>query len=48
MSPSSERAEARRNQILNAAMLVFARHGFAAARMDDIAETSGPSKGTLY
>jgi len=48
MSPSSERAEARRNQILNAALLVFAQHGFAAARMDDIVEASGLSKGALY
>ncbi len=48
MSPSSERAEVRRNQILNAAMLVFAQRGFTAARMDDIVEACGLSKGTLY
>lgn len=48
MSPSSERTEARKNQILDAALLVFAQHGFAAARMDDIALASGLSKGTLY
>jgi AcrR family transcriptional regulator len=48
MSTSSERAEARKNQILDAALLVFAQHGFAAARMDEIARVSGLSKGALY
>jgi AcrR family transcriptional regulator len=48
MSPPSKRTEARKNQILDAALLVFAQHGFAAARMDEIALASGLSKGTLY
>lgn len=41
-------SELRRNQILDAAMPVFARLGFAHARMDDIVEASGLSKGALY
>ena len=39
---------ARKNQILDAAMAVFARSGFHEARMDDIVQESGLSKGTLY
>ena len=38
----------RKNQILDAAMTVFARSGFHEARMDDIVQESGLSKGTLY
>jgi TetR/AcrR family transcriptional regulator, fatty acid metabolism regulator protein len=38
----------RKNQILDAAMVVFARSGFHEARMDDIVQESGLSKGTLY
>lgn len=38
----------RRSQILDAAMAVFSRFGFHAARMDDIAEEAGLSKGALY
>src|SRR5258708_16458687 len=41
-------SELRRNQILDAAMPVFARLGFEHARMDDIVEASGLSKGALY
>ena len=41
-------SELRRNQILDAAMSVFARLGFEHARMDDIVEASGLSKGALY
>ena len=37
-----------RNKILNAAVKAFSRNGFHQARMDDIAETAGVSKGTLY
>lgn len=43
-----EKKEARRNQILEAATNVFTRLGFNKARMDDIVEESGLSKGTLY
>ena len=41
-------SEVRRNQILDAATAVFARLGFERARMDDIVEASGLSKGALY
>ena len=43
-----DKKEARRNQILEAATHVFTRLGFNKARMDDIVEESGLSKGTLY
>ncbi len=48
MSPRPDVSEERRNQILEAAMAVFARQGFEEARMDDIAKALGLSKGALY
>jgi AcrR family transcriptional regulator len=48
MSPRPDVSEERRNQILEAAMVVFARQGFEEARMDDIAQEVGLSKGALY
>jgi AcrR family transcriptional regulator len=48
MSPKPDVSEARTSQIIEAAMTVFARQGFHKARMDDIAEETGLSKGTLY
>lgn len=48
MPPSESLSEERREQILNAASLVFARRGFHLSRMDDIASEAGVSKGTLY
>src|SRR5688572_18397669 len=41
-------AEARRQAILKAALSVFAEHGFAAARLEDVAARAGVAKGTLY
>ena len=41
-------AEFRSAEILEAARRVFARKGFAGASVDDIAETAGLAKGTLY
>ena len=38
----------KRIEILEAAALIFAGRGYAAARMDDIAEAAGVAKGTLY
>lgn len=38
----------RQRQILQAARDVFAKDGFDSARMDDVADASGLSKGTLY
>jgi AcrR family transcriptional regulator len=40
--------EERPNQILDAALEVFAEHGLAAARIEDIAKRAGLSKGTIY
>jgi len=35
-------------QIIDAALEAFSEHGFAAARLDDIAQRAGVSKGTIY
>ena len=40
--------EARPGQILDAALDVFAEHGLADARIDDIARRAGVAKGTIY
>jgi TetR/AcrR family fatty acid metabolism transcriptional regulator len=48
MSPRPNVTDERKNQIINAAERVFAKKGFDEARMDDIAEETGLSKGTLY
>lgn len=48
MSPRPDVSDERKNQILNAAELVFTKKGLDSARMDDIAEETGLSKGTLY
>jgi AcrR family transcriptional regulator len=42
------RAEARPAEIVQAAFEVFSEKGFAAARLDDIAQRAGVSKGALY
>lgn len=39
---------ARKQDILDAALSVFAEHGFEAARLDDVAARAGVAKGTLY
>ena len=48
MSPRPDVSEERKQQILEAAIAVFARLGFRSARMDDVAEQAGLSKGALY
>lgn len=48
MSPRPDVSIERTEQILQAAMTVFAQRGFHESRMDDIAEHAGVSKGTLY
>ena len=48
MSPRPNVSDERKNQIINAAEGVFTEKGFDQARMDDIAEETGLSKGTLY
>jgi AcrR family transcriptional regulator len=44
----NRRKEARPNEIVEAAMHVFIQHGFAVAKLDDIARRAGVVKGTLY
>ncbi len=48
MSPRPDVSKERKKQILDAAMLVFTRHGYDKTRMDDIAQEAGLSKGSLY
>lgn len=42
------RSEARPQEILDAALALFAEKGFAATRMDEIASAAGVTKGTIY
>ena len=42
------RKDARPDEILAAALELFARHGYAATRLADVAAHAGVSKGTLY
>ena len=42
------RAEARKDEVLDAALELFTEKGFAAARVEDIATKAGISKGTVY
>lgn len=42
------RKEKRRTDIVNAALEVFSQVGFAAAKIEDVADAAGISKGTLY
>jgi AcrR family transcriptional regulator len=42
------RKQARPQEILDAALACFAEKGFASARMDDIADRAGVTKGTIY
>jgi AcrR family transcriptional regulator len=48
MSPRPDKSPERKQQILEAAIAVFARLGFRAARMEDVAEQARLSKGALY
>jgi len=48
MSPRPDVSEERKDQIVSAAEEVFTQKGLDNARMDDIAEETGLSKGTLY
>ena len=47
-SQCSGESEAKRQQILDGALVIFAAHGFEGASMSAIARESGVSKGTLY
>jgi AcrR family transcriptional regulator len=48
VTPRPDRAQERRQQILDAALACFARKGYHKTTMDDIVTESGLSKGTLY
>jgi TetR/AcrR family fatty acid metabolism transcriptional regulator len=48
MSPRPNVSDERKAQILNASEIVFAQKGLNDARMDDIAQETGVSKGVLY
>ena len=41
-------SEERISQIIEASLAVFAREGFAQARIEDIAKEAGLAKGTVY
>jgi AcrR family transcriptional regulator len=44
----AQRAAARRDAILTAALDEFSAQGFAATRLDDVARRAGVAKGTIY
>jgi AcrR family transcriptional regulator len=46
--PRQERSEHTMNIVLDSAAAVFARFGFAGARMDEIVELTGLTKGAVY
>jgi len=48
MAPRPDVSEKRRTEIVEAAAHVFAEKGFDGARMDDIVQEAGLSKGLLY
>ena len=48
MSPRRVDRAARREEILAAAVRVFARKGFAATRIEDVAAAAGVGKGSVY
>ena len=47
-SRRQQASEQRRQAILEAGLDVFAAHGFAAARLDEVAQRAGVAKGTIY
>src|SRR5260370_23672836 len=46
--PRAGRRAERRRAILAAALREFSARGFAAARLDDVADAAGVAKGTIY
>lgn len=48
MRSSQSRSEARRRQVLDAALEIFARDGYSDTAVDDIARVSATSKGGIY
>ena len=47
-SRREQQKEARRLALVDAALAVFSRVGYAAAKIDDVAEEAGVSQGTVY
>lgn len=48
LSPRKRRKEARPGELLAAALDLFVARGYAATRLEDVAQQAGVSKGTLY
>jgi AcrR family transcriptional regulator len=46
--PRRRRKEARPAELIEAGLQEFALHGFATARLDDVARRAGVAKGTIY
>lgn len=47
-APRRRRKEERPGEILAAALALFAERGFSATRLEDVAESAGVAKGTIY
>jgi AcrR family transcriptional regulator len=47
-APRRRRKEARPAELIEAGLQEFALHGFAGARLDDVARRAGVAKGTIY
>ncbi len=47
-APHQRRKAERPDELLDAALALFVERGFAATRMDDVAQRAGVSKGTVY
>jgi TetR/AcrR family transcriptional regulator, acrAB operon repressor len=45
---TKEEAEATRQALLDSALIVFSQKGYAAARLEDVAEHAGVSRGAIY
>jgi TetR/AcrR family fatty acid metabolism transcriptional regulator len=48
MTPKKVDRTARREEILTAALRVFARNGYAASRIEEVAKEAGIAKGSVY
>lgn len=48
MRRTKEEAEVTRNLLLDAALAVFSRQGYADTRLDDIAQEAGVTRGAIY
>lgn len=47
-NPRKRRKDARPGELMRAALEVFVERGFAATRLDEVAQRAGVSKGTVY